>query len=66
MADRFASVGTARITYVLIDSTTNAMLAAGDAAGTAKGSGKLSAKLGSLELKPLTFEGDPSPPSGAN
>jgi hypothetical protein len=54
MADRFASVGTARITYMLIESTSSAVLAAGDASGAAKASGKLSRKL-SLELKRVTF-----------
>ncbi len=54
MADRFASVGTARITYVLIESATNKVVAAGDASGAAKGSGKLSAQL-DPDLKELTF-----------
>jgi hypothetical protein len=56
MADRFASVGTARITYMLIETTSSAVLVAGDESGAAKASGKLSRKL-SLELKPVTFEG---------
>lgn len=56
MADRFASVGTARITYMLIETMSSAVLAAGDASGAAKASGKLSTKL-SLELKPAVFQG---------
>ncbi len=55
-ADRFAVVGTAGITYMLIDTATSNVLAAGNASGAADVSGKVTTEFADVKFKQFKLE----------
>jgi len=53
VADRFAVVGTAGITYMMIETATNAVLAAGEISGGATASGKIAGAFKNVRVRPV-------------